>query len=137
MEQTYLCKFDSAGRRTETLLACEFTEEEKQGKIADGYVEISEEDLNYYVGNMGNGANGTGYIRGTDGKPTDAPAHVPTKEEKLATLDSQYNAEKAELAQYFAEAMLDNNTEVQEELRTEMAEINTDYASKRKEIEGE
>ena len=137
METTYLCKFDSAGRRTETLLACDFTEEEKQQKIADGYVEISEEDLNYYVGNMGNGANGTGYIRGTDGKPTDAPAHVPTKEEKLATLDNQYDAERAELAQYFAEAMLDNNTEVQEELRTEMAEINTDYASKRKEIEGE
>ena len=137
METTYLCKFDSAGRRTETLLACDFTEEEKQQKIADGYVEISEEDLNYYVGNMGNGANGTGYIRGTDGKPTDAPAHVPTKEEKLATLDNQYDAERAELAQYFAEAMLDNNTEAQEELRTEMAEINTDYASKRKEIEGE
>jgi hypothetical protein len=44
MEQTYLCKFDSEGRRTETLLTCEFTEEEKAEKIAEGYIEISEDE---------------------------------------------------------------------------------------------
>ena len=135
MEQTYLCKFDSNGRRTETLLACEFTEEEKAEKLAEGYIEISEEDWNYYVGNKGNGANGTGYIRGADGKPTDAPAYVPSKEEKLAQLDSQYNADKAELTQYFAEAVLADDTETQAELRQELEELNAEYTAKRKEIE--
>jgi hypothetical protein len=135
MEQTYLCKFDTDGKRGETLLTCEFTKEEKQQKIAEGYIEISEEDWNYYVGNKGNGANGTGYIRGKDGKPTDAPAHVPSKEEQLAALDSQYNADKAELTQYFAEAALSDDAETQAELRQELEELNTEYTAKRKEIE--
>ena len=135
MEQTYLCKFDSNGRRIETLLTCEFTDEEKQQKIADGYIEISEDEWNYYVGNKGQGANGTGYIRGKDGKPTDAPAHVPSKEEQLAQLDSQYNADKAELTQYFAEAVLADDAETQAELRQELEELNADYTARRKEIE--
>ena len=137
MEQTntYLCKFDSEGRRTETLLACEFTEDEKAEKLEQGYIEISEEDWNYYVGNKGQGKNGTGYILGKDGKPTDAPAYVPSKEEQLAQLDSQYNADKAELTQYFAEAVLADDTETQAELRAELEELNADYTAKRKEIE--
>ena len=134
---TYLCKFDADGRRTETLLTCEFTDEEKAEKIADGYIEISEEDWNYYVGNKGNGVNGTGYIRGKDGKPTDAPAYVPTKEEKLAKLDAQYDADKAELTKYYTDALLADDTETQEELKAELQEIDADYAEQRKAIEEE
>ena len=137
MEQTYLCKFDEQGRRTETLLTCEFTEEEKAQKIAEGYIEISEEDWNYYVGNKGNGANGTGYVRGADGKPTDAPAYVPSKEEKLNALDSQYDADKATLTQYYAEAALAGDTELQTELRAELEEMNADYVEQRKALEEE
>lgn len=136
MEQTtYLCKFDTNGRRTETLLTCEFTEEEKQQKIADGYIEISEEDWSYYVGNKGQGKNGTGYIRGADGKPTDAPAYVPTKEEKLAALDVQYDNDKIVLSKYFTEAALSGDTALQEELRQELDDLNAKYTTKRKEIE--
>jgi len=135
MEQTYLCKFDSEGRRTETLLTCEYSEEEKQQKIAEGYIEITQEDWEYYVGNKGQGKNGTGYIRGADGKPTDAPAYDPSKEEQLAQLDSQYNADKAELTQYFAEAVLAEDTETQAELRQELEDLNADYIARRKEIE--
>ena len=137
MEQTYLCKFDSDGRRQETLLACEFTEEEKQQKIAEGYIEISEEDWNYYVGNKGAGANGTGYIRGKDGKPVDAPAHVPTKEEKLAALDAQYEQDVADLTKYYGEASLKGDTETQAELQAELAEVDATYAEERKAIEEE
>lgn len=138
MEQTtYLCKFDSAGRRTETLLTCEFTEEEKAEKIAEGYIEISEEDWNYYVGNKGTGANGTGYIRGADGKPTDAPAYVPTKDEKLAALDAQYQSDVEELTKYFGEAGLKGDTETQSELQAELAEVNATYVAERKAIEEE
>jgi hypothetical protein len=135
METTYLCKFDKHGKRGETLLTCEFTEEEKAEKIADGYIEISEEDWNTYVGNKGQGANGTGYIRGKDGKPTDAPAYVPSKEERLAALDVQYDNDKIVLAKYFTEASLSGDTALQEELRQELEELNAEYTAKRKEIE--
>lgn len=135
MEQTYLCKFDADGRRGETLLTCEFTEEEKAEKLEQGYIEISQEDWNYYVGNKGNGANGTGYIRGADGKPTDAPAYVPSREEKLAALDSQYDSDKNELSKYFTEAALSGDTDLQEELRQELEDLNAEYTAKRKEIE--
>jgi hypothetical protein len=138
MEQnTYLCQFDSEGRRKETLLTCEFTDEEKQQKIAEGYIEISQEDWNYYVGNKGNGANGTGYIRGKDGKPTDAPVHVPTKEEKLAALDAQYEQDVADLTKYYGEASLKGDTETQAELQAELAEVDATYAEERKAIEEE
>lgn len=137
MEQTYLCKFDADGRRTETLLTCEFTEEQKAEKLEQGYIEINEEEWNYYVGNMGTGTNGTGYVRGADGKPTDAPAYVPTKEEKLAQLDAQYDDDKATLTQYFAEAALAGNTELQEELRQELADLNEEYIAEREAIEEE
>ena len=138
MPLTYLCKFDSDGKRGATYPTAGLTEEEKQEKIADGYVEISEEDWNYYVGNNGNGANGTGYIRDAKtGKPVDAPAYVPTKEEKLAALDSQYDNDKAELTRYFTEAALAGDTDMQEELRAELEELNTEYVAARKEIEEE
>lgn len=136
MEQTtYLCKFDSVGHRTETLLSCEFTKEEKAEKLKQGYIEIDEDEWLYYVGNKGQGKNGTGYIRGADGKPTDAPAYVPTKEEKIAALDVQYDNDKIVLSKYFTEAALSGDTALQEELRQELDDLNTKYTTKRKEIE--
>lgn len=135
MEQKYLCKFDSEGRRTETLLTCEFTAEEKAEKLAEGYIEISEEDWNYYVGNKGQGKNGTGYIRGKDGKPTDAPAYVPSKEEQLVQLDAQYDADKATLMNYYTQALFAGDEEEQAALKDEMAEIDAQYVEDRKAIE--
>lgn len=129
MEQTYLCKFDTDGRRTETLLSCEFTAEEKQQKIAEGYIEISEEDWNYYVGNNGAGANGTGYIRGADGKPTDAPAHVATTEEKLLSLESAYKSDKAQLADYYLSAAMAGDTDTQAEIKAELEKLDAQYAA--------
>lgn len=135
MEQTtYLCKFDSTGRRTETLLTCEFTDEEKAQKIADGYIEIDEDEWSYYVGNKGQGKNGTGYIRGADGKPVDAPAYVPTKAEKIAALDAQYEADKAELSKYYVEAVLSGNTDAQTDIKTELDALTSKYDKKRAEI---
>lgn len=136
MEQTtYLCKFDSNGRRGETLLTCEFTDEEKAQKIADGYVEITADEWSFYVGNKGQGKNGTGYIRGKDGKPTSAPAYVPSKAEKLAALDDQYDADKAELSKYYVEAALSGNTDAQTAIKTELDALTSEYDKKRAEIE--
>lgn len=80
----YLCKFDTDGKRTATVLdGVHFsTAEEKQKYLDDGYIETSDDDYAYYVGNRGTGANGTGYIRGADGKPAAYVAPEPTADEQ-------------------------------------------------------
>ena len=65
------------------------------------------------------------------------PVHVPTKEEKLAKLDAQYTADKEELTKYYAEALFSGDTETQEELQEELAEVNAEYVAARKEVEEE
>mgnify|MGYP000927699452 CR=1 FL=1 len=80
----YLAKFDSSGHR-ETTVASGIhytTDEERKKYIDDGYIPISDEDYQHYVGNRGMGDNGTGYIRDTEtGKPVSAPPAPPVKEE--------------------------------------------------------
>ena len=133
MDNKYLCKFDANGYRRETYLSCDFTEEQKADMIANGYVEITEDEWNYYVGNMGEGDNGTGYIR-VNGKPISAPPYTPTKEEKLAQLEAEYKTEKAKLEGYFNTALLMDDTETQEELKSEMADLADWYAEEKKAI---
>ena len=118
----YLCKFDSAGKRTETILeGIHFTASEKEGKLSEGYVEVSDEDYLYYTNNKGDGANGTGYVRGTDGKPVSAPARVVTKEEKAATISSEYSAQIAELKDALATATLAGDTDLITSLKADYA----------------
>ena len=62
---------------------------------------------------------------------------VPTKEEKLAALDAQYDADKAEIMTYYTEALFAGDVETQDELKAEMAEIDATYAEERKSIEDE
>jgi hypothetical protein len=131
----YLCKFDEKGYRRETYLSCEYTEEQKAEMLHQGFVEIDEAEWSYYVGNHGMGDNGTGYIR-VNGKPVSAPLHVPTKEEKLAKLEAEYQQEKAQLEGYFNTALLMDDTDTQTELKAEMAELETWYAEEKAEIEG-
>lgn len=65
------------------------------------------------------------------------PAPEPTKEEKIALLDAQYEADKAEIMSYFAQAVFAGDEEEQAELRAEMAEIDAQYSEDRKAIEEE
>ena len=132
----YLTKFDDDGKRiTSCPLDNSIDDKKREELIADGYIEITANEWSYYVGNKGNGKNGTGYIRGKDGKPVDAPAYVPTKEERLAALDVQYDNDKIVLSKYFTEAALSGDTALQEELRQELDDLNAEYTTKRKEIE--
>jgi hypothetical protein len=134
----YLCKFDETGRRTSTVAeGIHFkADAEKQAYLDDGYIETSDEDYQYYVGNMGAGANGTGYVRDAEtGKPVDAPAYVPSKEEQLADLDAQFRLDQATIMEYFTQAVFDGDTDAQEELKEEMEEIKTTYAEERKALE--
>ncbi len=132
----YLCKFDEAGKRIATVLkGVHFkTKAEKQKYLDDGYIETSDDDYAYYVGNRGNGANGTGYVRGSDGKPTDAPAHVPSKTEKRQAIISQYEADKNKLTNYFNVANLRNDDELVAELQTEMIALDAKFAKDMKEL---
>ena len=72
----YLAKFDAAGRRTTTVInGIHYTTDAERHKyLDDGYIPISEEDYQTYIGNRGAGDNGTGYIRDAKtGKPVSAP----------------------------------------------------------------
>ena len=126
----YLCKFDEKGYRRETYLSCEYTDEQKAEMIAKGYVEIDEEEWALYCEDGGNK-----YIR-VDGKPTLAPPHEPTKEEKLASLKNEYKAEKAKLKDYFETAQMMDDTDTQAELKEELAELESWYAEEKEAIEG-
>ena len=79
-----LSKFDAQGMRMATVLSGIHytTDEERQAYINDGYIPISDEDYQHYIGNRGAGDNGTGYIRDPKtGKPVSAPPAPPAKEE--------------------------------------------------------
>ena len=61
----------------------------------------------------------------------------PTKEEKLADLDNQFKIDRATIMEYYTQAVFDEDTETQEELKAEMEEIKATYAEERKAIEEE
>ena len=96
----YLAKFDTSGRRETTVVSGVHytTDEERQTYIDDGYIPISDEDYQHYVGNRGMGDNGTGYIRDQKtGKPVsappapvveEAPQEPPVDEERLAAFEA-------------------------------------------------
>ena len=84
METEYLAKFDAAGRRESTVaFGIHYTnKEDRQTYINDGYISISNEDYQHYIGNRGAGENGTGYIRDKKtGKPVSAPPAPAVKED--------------------------------------------------------
>ena len=100
MEIEYLAKFDTVGHRETTVVSGVHysTEDERQKYIDDGYIPISDEDYQHYIGNRGAGDNGTGYIRDPQtGKPVCGspapPAPVveeepPVDEERLAAFEA-------------------------------------------------
>ena len=127
--ETYMIKFASDGTREGTIpCGRSMTDEEKQELISKGYEEVPASEWQEYC---------NGKIRGEDGKPVDPPPYVPSKEEKLAALDSQYDSDKDQLAKYYLDAVLSGNEDLQSEIKTELVTLNKDYEAARKEIEGE
>ena len=86
----YLMKFDEEGKKISAvplILADDWGGVEKLKN--EGYIEVSDEDWNYYTGNCGDGDNDTGYIRDSiTGKPISAPARVITLEEQPLHLNN-------------------------------------------------
>ena len=133
----YLSKFDSDGKRiTSYPLDNSIDNKKREELIADGYIEIDEDEWSYYVGNKGTGKNGTGYVRGADGKPTDAPAYTPSTDEKKASIIAEYNAAKATLTEQYMDAMIHADTELAEEIKTEMQDLDAALDAAIKEWEG-
>lgn len=134
---TYLCRFDADGKRNETLLSVDYTDKQKEEMLSNGFVEITQEEWEYYVGNKGMGDNGTGYVRDAKtGKPVSAPAYIPSRAEKIARLEAQYEADKKKLKGYIVDAILSDDAEVVAEIKEEMAEIEARYQHDREELEG-
>lgn len=67
-------------------------------------------------------------------KPPEPPTHEPTTEEKIAELDAQFRVDRATIMEYYTQAVFDNDTKTQEELKTEMEDIKDAYAEERKKI---
>lgn len=65
------------------------------------------------------------------------PIHVPTKAEKLASLEAEYTSEKSKLTEYFTTALLMDDIETQAELKEELADLEAWYTEEKEIIEGE
>jgi hypothetical protein len=61
---------------------------------------------------------------------------VEDKQKAIDELDSTYNHEKTELANYYLEANIAGDTDLQAELKAEIDQLNADYDEARKELEG-
>lgn len=112
-------KFNEEGKKIAAVplaLADDWGGEEKLK--TEGYIEVSDEDWNYYTGNMGDGDNGTGYIRdSTTGKPISAPARVITLEEQANALKSACDTDVQAIDNAIDVATKNGNTERVAELQ--------------------
>lgn len=127
--ETYMIKFASDGTREGTIpCGRSMTTEEKADLISKGYEEVPAAEWQEYC---------SGKIRGEDGKPVDAPPHVPTKEEKLAQLESDYKAQKQELINQYADDMLHGDEEAIAEEKAAMESLDAWFDEEYAKIEGD
>ena len=126
----YMSLFDTDGKRV-TSVPCDndLTDEKQAALEADGYVEIDEDEWNYYVGNKGAGDNGMGYVR-KDGKPVSAPAYVPTAAEQADALAATYETQVKELDDQIVLAMVDGDDDLVAELKEEKSAALKEYQDK-------
>ena len=132
----YLIKFNEEGKKIAAVplaLADDWGGEEKLKN--EGYIEVSDEDWNYYTGNMGDGDNGTGYIRDSEtGRPISAPARVITLEERANVLKSEYEANVKAIDEAIQIAKNNNDTVYVTELQQERQNTLDEYATKLEEL---
>ena len=132
----YLMKFDVESKKISAVplvLADNWGGVEKLKNV--GYIEVSDEDWNYYTGNCGDGDNDTGYIRDSiTGKPISAPARVITLEEQANALKSEYEANVKAIDEAIQIAKNNNDTEYVTELQSERQSILNEYATKLEEL---
>lgn len=131
MDTIYFVKFYDNGLPKSFIPSFTINNIEKEKLISEGYIEISFEEYNYYIGNMSNKENNYAkYKRDSEtGKPVVYVPPEPTKEEKQIssinsiTNDTQLQAE--ELKNAMITAILNDDTELQEELKQEYKSLMT------------
>lgn len=132
----YLIKFDEEGKKISAvplILADDWGGVEKLKN--EGYIEVSDEDWNYYTGNCGDGDNDTGYIRDSiTGKPISAPARVITLEERVNALKAEYENNIKAIDEAIQIAKNNNDTEYVAELQQERQNTLDKYATKLEEL---
>lgn len=132
MTTTYFTKFSDEG--LPEVFIPSFHANNYGGKdklISDGYIEIPLEEYNYYIGNMSNKENNYArYKRDSEtGKPIIYIPPEPTQEEKQLTevnaiaSDTKIQAEEIKKAMIIA--LLNDDTELQEELKQEYKSLMT------------
>lgn len=133
----YLSKFDAEGKRISSYpLDVLMTAETIESMKSDGYIEIDEDEWNYYIGNYGMGKNGTGYVRDVKtGKPADAPAYVPTVGEKMSEIKANYESQIDALKESLATATLAGDDDLVADLKAEYAELMAEYQNALKGVE--
>ena len=85
---TYLIKFDENGRRSDTYVAEEKTQEQVTELLEKGFVLITEKDYQLLIGNV----DGKEYIRDADGTYSEYTSPEPTLEELKAIKLSEVDA---------------------------------------------
>ncbi|WP_196595085.1 hypothetical protein [Pectinatus frisingensis] len=133
--RNYYCKFDDAGKRIDTVP--DFLADSHGGAdalIAAGYIKVPDDEYQYYAGNQGDGDNGTGYARSSDGKPVSAAAYVQTTAEKLTAVKSTYESQIADLKDALATATLAADDTLIASLKTDYATAMTAYQTALKEV---
>ena len=132
----YYCKFDDTGKVTAGIADFQLSNFGGIDKLtSDGYVAVDNDTYQYYIGNKGQGKNGTGYVRGADGKPTDAPPIIVTNQQKLDALDAEYQPQFDDLAKNLGLAILNNDTDAQTSIKDDYAALKAEYTNKKGEIE--
>lgn len=134
----YMIHFDDDGYKGETYpVDILMTAEKKEELIANGFIETTEEDWRYYIGANGNGANDTGYVRDPDtGKPVDAPAYIPSKEEQATLLFNECQSDLRQIDEQIVNAIIIKDSELIDELRHERDERIAEYEAALEELEG-
>ena len=127
----YLIKFDEEGKKISAvplILADDWGGVEKLKN--EGYIEVSDEDWNYYTGNCGDGDNDTGYIRDSiTGKPISI-----TLEEQANALKAEYETKVKAIDEAIQIAKNNGDTEYVTELQQERQNILDEYAKKLEEL---
>lgn len=100
-------------------------------ELGPEYEEVTYEQYQMLVGNVGDGP----YIRDPEtGEYIPKPPHVPTAEEKLAALDTEYAGKISEVNNAILIAAAEGDTELQTELVAEKAALKAEYVQKRGEL---
>ena len=84
-----------------------------------------------------NANNATIEDKGEYYEVTENVPYVPSKEEQIAQLDSQYQADKATLMQYYFEFSINDNTAGMESIKQELADLAESYDEALVELESD